>query len=176
MDHKAALNIEHARFREMGSADGTQLYVSEFPSNRERSMKVLEKKGMRPLTLQEALLRSAELAAELKDMWFYLDGEGPEMTPGIYAFDGRGELNTSPWNEPLDRRIRIWPGTTQLLCIYSFDFYGGHFVLDAKCRPEVIAPVIVGVMKDGGVEKARKAEEPALLSLGGLASAVRRLL
>ena len=124
------------------------LIILEQKADHAESMAILAKKGLRPLTYQEALSRSSELINELKGKWFYLAGEELNKENGIYTFDNQGGLAELAGNETYDQKVQVWPGDLPLyLFVYSGPFDGVRFGLAAGGSPRVAAPVVVGVKR-----------------------------
>lgn len=134
----------------MGNTTKTALFISDCGGDHAKSMGILARKGLRPLTYQEAFSRSLELISELKGKWFYLAGKGIKED-GVYTFTEKGELAIVTGKETLDQKVRVWPGNQPLsLGIGSVGFAGRRFLLLAHGRPSPVAPVVVGV-KNGSV-------------------------
>jgi hypothetical protein len=117
-------------------------------ANHPKSMEILAKHGLRPLTYREALSRSSELINTLKGKWFYLDGQGMQKF-GIHTFNEKGKLVGLTGNESIDQKVRVWPGNNPLsLLVYSDDGardLGRRYELNADDGPSLVAPVVVGV-------------------------------
>lgn len=167
-------NREH--FRVVESEGKEPLHILELPkcktADRKETMRLLDKNGLRPLTMKEALSHASELI-ELKGKWFYLAGNGLEIDKWyhlgqkeVYAFNDKGELlelvgGTYHHSQPYprieetddDRKVIGWSGDGPLaFSIYSDDFsrkrFGNdydiqaRFGIDAIGLPSYAAPVI----------------------------------
>jgi hypothetical protein len=72
----------------------TGVFMAEAKANNADFMALLLKKGLRPMTYQEAFLfmdKNSEAKEQLKGKWFYLEGKGLEE-PEYCTFDDEGKL------------------------------------------------------------------------------------
>src|SRR5271157_291244 len=125
------------------------LIILKQKADHAESMAILAKKGLRPLTYQEALSRSTELIKELEGKWFYLAGQGLNKKDKIYTFDKQGELAELAGNETYDEKVRVWSGDRLLSLGVLTDggtrLDGRRFYLVAGSGPRLVAPVVVGI-------------------------------
>lgn len=113
--------------------------------NHTRSMEILARNDLRPLTHREALARAPELIEKLKGTWFYLDGKGT-FGDGIYTFNARGDLVQPNGNEKYDQKVRVYSGNRSLaLFVYPGTYYDWRFGLFGDLKPSNVAPVVVGI-------------------------------
>jgi hypothetical protein len=128
------------------------LKILKHSANQSKSMRILAKKGLRPLAYQEAFALSTELIKKLQGMWFFLAGRGIGGN-GICTFDARGELVKSTGNETYDQKVLVRRGDMPLSLRVASDknteYYGRRFILNGGSTYDV-APVVVGI---AGVEK-----------------------
>ena len=123
--------------------------IYEKSANHNDSIAFLKSKGMRLLSYQEALVwldKDSEAKSKLKGRWFYLAGNGTELS-GYYTFDDKGKLTEGKGE--IEKTVYVWSGSNPLsLCVHA-DYYAryceGRFVLDASDVPSFVARVVVGV-------------------------------
>ena len=142
---------EQAQFREAKAEGKASLHISVQGADYARSMEILAKNGLRPLTYLEAFSRFPELITELRGKWFYLAGKGLDKKSGFYTFNELGELAELAGNETYDRKVRVWSGD-QPLSIYvaSSTRDAGRFYFGAIVPPYHVAWAVVGVKIDEG--------------------------
>lgn len=114
-----------------------------------RSMELLAKNNLKPLTYPDALSRSTELIERLKGEWFWMSGRGIEID-GTFTFNRNGELVELAGKETANRMIRVWKGSTPLSLYVCPDTdvrsYGRRFALSGDTFPQWAASVVVGIM------------------------------
>ena len=90
----------------------TQIF--EKSANYKDSIAFLKSKGMRLLTYQEALVwlnKDSEAKSKLKGRWFYLAGNGTELS-GFYTFDDKGELKQGKGD--MEKNVFVCDGNNPL--------------------------------------------------------------
>ena len=137
--------------------------IVEKSANHEDSIAFLKRKGMRLLTYQEALVwldKDSEAKSKLKGKWFYLAGNGTELS-GFYTFDDKGELKQG--KEDMEKNVYVWNGNNPLSLNVLTDNgtrYGGwRFLLVANDAPSCVARVVVGVKTSSKEVLSRTTEQ-----------------
>ncbi len=139
-----------AQFSEI---EGTGVFISIKRADHHDSMSLLHQNGLRPMTYQEALVfinRNPELKEQSKDKWFYLYGNGTELSE-LYTFNEEGQLTKGSGN--IEKTVYVWKGGQPLslplsLFVLTDDVarvYGRRFSLYANCGPEGVATMVAGV-------------------------------
>lgn len=160
------LKTANVEFSSVQSKTG-EFFVAKQEANYADSMKILKEYGYQALTYQEALARAPELIKELMGKWFWLAGDGKDLTKGrgVYTFDEHGELTKLKGGEKPDQQVRVYSGEHPLsLGVDSGLYDDGRFSIFADDGPDVVAPVVVGV----------KVEQELLKELNELKSAQRK--
>ena len=121
-------------------------------ANYERSMKLLKRNDLRPLTYKEAIVNISQdhvLLEQLKGKWFYIDNnaEGHRLVNN-YFFNKRGKL-THGEKPDFERNLYAWFGEDPLSIIINSDYdakeSGRRFTIDAGLPKAYIAPVVLGI-------------------------------
>ena len=123
--------------------------IYEKSANHKDSIAFLKSNGMRPLTYQEALVwldKDSEAKSKLKGRWFYLAGNGTELS-GFYTFDDKGELKEG--KEDMEKNVYVCDGNNPLSLSVRTDNDARdlerRFYLLANDVPSYVARVVVGV-------------------------------
>ena len=132
------------------------LFYRRQDANLPRSMTLLDKNGLAPLTCQDFLASARELTAEFgkTGAWFWGAGKGLKES-GKYTYDAQGRLQPLQGNETYDQIVRAFPGDKPLaFLIYSpADAADNGWQLDlafglvANGFPRNAAPVVIGKLK-----------------------------
>ena len=125
------------------------VFITQTEANRKKSMSLLQQKGYRALTYQEALVKidqNPELKKQLKEKWFYLEGKGSALS-GYYTFNDKGELTQGKGD--IEKTVYVREGFWPLsLDVHTDKFVRDHrrrFSLNANNNPHSTARVVVGV-------------------------------
>ncbi len=140
------------------ATDFTDVYICEKSANYAESMALLQQKGLRPMTYQEALVltdRNPQLKKRLTGKMFYLAGKSLEES-GCNTFDNKGELQEGEGD--VEKTVYAYAGRNPLsldvLIDNSARGNGRRFVLDASLGgPQFAASVVVGVKTGHEVAK-----------------------
>jgi len=145
------------RTQPQGQAESTaRIKILRLEGNYDRSMEILARNGLRPLSVREAFARAAELIEKLAGTWFYLDGNGT-FGDGIYTFNAQGNLLQLTGNEKYDQKVRVYSGSRSLsLFIYPGTYYDWRFGLFGDLKRSNPAPVIVGIEIKPEVKEAAR--------------------
>lgn len=137
------------QFREIGT---TGVYISKTDADYYKSMKLLRRNVLRPMTYQEALViidRNTEIKKELKNLennWFYMDGKGFKES-GYYNFDEKGELTQGKGD--IEKTVYIWkrkePLSIKVLTDDVSRRYESRFELGSSDSPINIARIVIGI-------------------------------
>ena len=137
--------------------------IYEKSANHNDSIAFLKSKGMRLLSYQEALVwldKDSEAKSKLKGRWFYLAGNGTELS-GFYTFDDKGELKEGKGE--LEKNVYVCDGNNPLsLGVHTDDFardVGRRFALYAGYVPSYVARVVVGVKTSSKEVLSRTTEQ-----------------
>ena len=119
----------------------------------EKSMKLLKRNDLRPLTYKEALVNISQdncLLEQLKGKWFYIDdnADGHKLV-NHYFFNKRGKL-THGEKPDIERNVYAWFGSAPLTVIVNSDAdaieSGRRFTFDASLPKNYVAPIVLGIM------------------------------
>ena len=146
-------------FREIGNSGVSIAFTN---ANHKDSMSLLQQNGLRAMTYQEAPVRLSKdknSKEQLKGNWFWLAGEGTELS-GYYIFNNKGELTKGKGH--IENTVYVWKGSQPLsLSVRSDDdarIYEGRYYLYAYDSPDDVATVVVGVRDAHEVGAPQKAD------------------
>ena len=146
------MNVQKQTTAQFSEIKGTGISIAKVDANHKESMAIPKQNGLRALKYQEALVlidKNPELKEQLKGEWFWLDGEGIELS-GFYKFNGNGEFTKGRGGA--ENTVYVSKGNHPLLLVVRTDdsaYVGGRrFILEADGDSQVAAPVVVGI-KDG---------------------------
>ena len=175
-------------FREVSQ---TGVFLATTKANHENSMALLRQNGFRPLIDNEEYAKASlegkrrlianaintinqkpELKAQLKGKWFYLGGEGSELSE-YYTINDNGEIKEGKGE--IEKTVYVWKGNQPLsLGVRTDDFarsLEGRFVLNADDEPSGVAGVVVGVRAGHEVATPKievaQTEKPEEITLSG---------
>ena len=149
-------------FREVSNSGVSIAFTN---ANHKDSMSILQQNGLRAMTYQEALVKidqNPELKEQLKGRWFYLAGEGTELS-GFYTFNEKGELTRGKGN--IEKTIYAYSGSQPLslfvLTAYLARIDERRYGFDAVDGPSGVAGVVVGVRDAHEVGTPQKTTVPS---------------
>jgi hypothetical protein len=117
----------------------------------EKSMRILKRNDLEPLTCREALVNISQdpkLMDQLKGKWFYIKNS-PEDHKLInnYFFNKRGKMTHG--ERETEKNVYAWFGENPLTIIINNDEdakeSGRRFTIDAGLPKNYVAPVVLGI-------------------------------